>query len=209
MTPYLDWTYYLILLALCVVGLAVNILGLPGLWLIVAAAVAYAWATAFAHLGLWGLITLVGLALLAELVEFLAGSAGAKAAGGSKRGMAGAVVGGLVGGILGTPFIPIPVLGTIIGAVAGSFAGAALVEYAIGRTAGHSFRVGVGAAKGRFWGIVSKSAIGLAMTAVVILFAIPLHGRTPVLLPPGTPTTRPATTAPVTQPTTLPATGQL
>lgn len=204
MTPYLDWTYYLLLLLLCVCGLAVNVLGLPGLWLIVASTITYAWITGLAHIGTWGVIALFGLALLAELVEFLAGSAGAKAAGGSKRGMAGAVVGGLVGGIVGTAVIPIPVIGTIAGAVIGSFAGAAIVEYAIGRTADHSFRVGIGAAKGRFWGIVSKTAIGLVMTAVVVVLAIPLHARKPKLLPPGTPTTLPAAT-PVTQPTTLPA----
>lgn len=205
MTPYLDWTYYLLLLALCVVGLVINILGLPGLWLIVASAIAYAWATDLVHLGMWGVISLFGLALLAELVEFLAGSAGAKAAGGSKRGMAGAVVGGLVGGIVGTAVIPIPVIGTIVGAVVGSFVGAAIVEYGIGRTAEHSFRVGIGAAKGRFWGIVSKTAIGLVMTVVVIVLAIPLHRRTPKILPPGTPTTMPTTAPAVTQPTTLPA----
>ena len=200
MTPYLDWTYYLILLAVCVVGLIVNVLGMPGLWLIVIGAVGFAWVTGFAHLGLWGLATLLVLALVAELVEFLAGSAGAKAAGGSKRGMVGAVIGGFVGGIVGTAAIPVPIVGTIVGAVAGSFAGAALVEYAIGRTADQSFRVGVGAAKGRFWGILSKTVVGVVMTLVVAIAAIPLHRRIKIL-PPGTP----ATTAPVTQPTTLPA----
>jgi uncharacterized protein YqgC (DUF456 family) len=118
--------------------------------------------------------------------------------------MMGAVIGGLIGGIVGTAVIPVPILGTIAGAVIGSFAGAAIIEYAIGRTADHSFRVGIGAAKGRFWGIVSKTLIGLVMTIVVIVLAIPLHARKPKLLPPGTPTTLP-TTAPVTQPTTLPA----
>jgi uncharacterized protein YqgC (DUF456 family) len=204
MTPYLDWTYYVILLVLCVVGLVVNILGLPGLWLIVASAVAYAWGTGFEHLGWWGVGILVGLALLAELIEFLAGSAGAKAAGGSKRGMAGAIVGGLVGGLVGTPILPI--IGTIIGAIAGSFAGASLVEYAIGRTAEHSYKVGIGAAKGRFWGILSKTAIGLIMTGVVLIRAIPLKDRTPILLPPGTPTTLPSTAD--GEPTTVPATTQ-
>ena len=210
MTPYLDWTYYVALLLLCVAGLALNILGLPGLWLIVVSAIGYGWLTGFEHIGWWSLGALVGLALLAELIEFVAGSAGAKAAGGSKRGMLGAIVGGLVGGILGTPIFPI--VGTIVGAIAGSFAGAAIIEYGIGRTGDHSMRVGIGAAKGRFWGIVSKSAVGLVMTGLVAIAAVPLHRRTPVLLPPGTPTTLPAedggapTTAPgVSDPTTVPA----
>lgn len=187
------------LLMMCVIGLALNIIGLPGLWLMVASAVAFAWWTGFVYLGWPGLITLVVLALLAELVEFLAGSAGAKAAGGSKRGMVGAIVGGLVGGLVGTAVIPIPAVGTIIGAVAGSFGGAALVEYSIGRTMEHSYQVGVGAAKGRFWGIVSKTGFGLAMLAVVIIAGIPLGGRA---AGPALPATPGPATLPVTQPTT-------
>ncbi|HZZ43517.1 MAG TPA: DUF456 domain-containing protein [Tepidisphaeraceae bacterium] len=190
MSPYLEWLCYLLLLVVCGAGLLVNILGMPGLWLIVIGALAYGWGTGFVHFGLWGMVTLVGLAVVAEIVEFIAGSAGAKAAGGSKRGMMGAVAGGLVGGIVGTGFLP--VVGTIVGAIAGSFLGAAVVEMAIGKPADHSFRVGVGAAKGRFWGIVSKTGIGLVMTVVVMVIAVPMHRRKVIVLPPGTPIMVPA-----------------
>jgi uncharacterized protein YqgC (DUF456 family) len=199
MSYHLEWLYYLMLLMLSVAGLALNILGLPGLWLIVLSGIGYAVVTSFLFMGWPGVITLLVLALMGELVEFLAGSAGAKAAGASKRGMAGAVVGGLVGGIVGTPLIPIPVLGTIIGAVAGSFIGASVVEYVIlQRTTGHSLRVGYGAAKGRLYGILSKSAIGLVMLLVAAVAAFPLSSGspTPVLVP---------TTLPATLPTTVPA----
>ena len=57
------------------------------------------------------------LAGIGELLEAGAGAAGTKMGGGSSRGMLGAIVGGLVGAIVCTPLIPIPVLGTLIGAL--------------------------------------------------------------------------------------------
>ena len=202
----IDWLYYILLLILLVVGLFVNILGLPGLWLMVASYGAYAWATwSRDYVGISSLITIIVLALLAELVEFIAGAAGSKAAGGSKRGMAGAIIGGIAGGIAGTPIFP--VVGTIIGACFGSFAGAFLVEAAIGRTREDSIKIGLGAAKGRFMGIVAKLAFGIAMLVVALYAAFPTGGTAaapgPAALPgPATTTTAPVVAPPVTQPTT-------
>jgi uncharacterized protein YqgC (DUF456 family) len=200
----LDWLYYILLLILCVVGLFINILGLPGLWLMVAAYGAFWWATASrGYVGVWSAVTIIVLALLAELVEFLAGAAGSKAAGGSKRGMAGAIIGGIVGGLAGTPLLP--VVGTIVGACLGSFIGAFVIELAIGRTHEDSLKIGVGAAKGRFMGIVAKLAFGIAILFVALICAIPTgrtSASTPVVAAPTTlPFTQPATTQ-STQPTT-------
>jgi uncharacterized protein YqgC (DUF456 family) len=202
----LDWTYYILLLALLVIGLFVNILGLPGLWMMVASYGAYAWAT-WDRGYVWprSLVAIIVLALLAELVEFVAGAAGSKAAGGSKRGMAGAIIGGIAGGIVGTPIFP--VVGTIIGACFGSFAGAFLVEAAIGRSHEESIKIGFGAAKGRFMGIIAKLAFGIAMLIVALYAAFPTRG-TPVAVAPA-PATLPApATAPVLTPpdSTQPAT---
>src|SRR5262245_27339488 len=109
------WIYYLLLLTVAICGWLVNVFGLPVLWLIVASAAGSAWLTGFdVHVGWPALITLLALAFVAEIVEFVAGSAGAAKAGGSKRAMLGAIVGALIGGILLS--IPIPLLGTIIGA---------------------------------------------------------------------------------------------
>ena len=56
----LDWLYYVLLLILCVVGLFINILGLPGLWLMVAAYGAYWWATASrGYVGIWSVIAIM------------------------------------------------------------------------------------------------------------------------------------------------------
>jgi uncharacterized protein len=170
-----DWLYYILLLLLLVTGLFINILGLPGLWLMVGAAGIYVLITDWQYAGWSMLVALLVLALLAELVEFVAGAAGSKAAGGSKRGMVGAIIGGIIGGIAGTPWLPI--IGTIIGACIGSFIGAFVIELLIGRGTGLSTRIGWGAAKGRLYGIVAKSAFGLAMLILAAVWALPFVWR--------------------------------
>ena len=197
--------YYIVLIILMLVGLFLNILGLPGLWLIVISYIGYALLTGWGEFAGWpSIIIVVLLALGAELVEFLAGAAGSHAAGGRKRGMAGAIAGGIVGGIVGTAVIPIPIVGTVIGACAGAFGGAFLLEY-MDKDHEHAMRVGIGAAKGRFWGIVWKSLFGLAMFLVAALAGLP-WGDGPTITPANTlPATMP-TTAPATVPSTAPAT---
>jgi uncharacterized protein YqgC (DUF456 family) len=99
--------------------------GMPGIWLMVLAAVIVEWLQP--EVSMFSQATLyvsAGLALLAEILEFLMGAAGARQAGGSRRGAALAIVGGVVGAILGTA-LPVPVLGTLIGACAGTVSRAA------------------------------------------------------------------------------------
>jgi uncharacterized protein YqgC (DUF456 family) len=120
------------------------------------------------------LIAIIVLALLAEAAEFLAGAAGSKAAGGRKRGMIGAIVGGFLGAIF-LSIIPIPIVAQIIGACLGAFIGAAVMELS-DKGAAHSLRVGVGAAKGRFMGIISKLGFGIAMLVVALWAGFPAGG---------------------------------
>src|SRR3954470_23043571 len=128
----MPWLWYLLLLTVQVFGLLFTALGLPGLWVMVAAVAGYAWVTTFnVYVGWPGLLTVLALAVVAEIAEFAAGSAGAKQAGGSRRAMVGAIVGALIGGFLFTPLVPIPIVGTIFGVCAGAFVGAALVEMGI------------------------------------------------------------------------------
>jgi uncharacterized protein YqgC (DUF456 family) len=140
----------------------------------VAAAAGYAWVTKFnVYLGWPGLISLLVLAVIAEVLEFLSSSSGAKAAGGSRRSMVGAIVGALVGGIFLTALVPIPVLGTIFGVCLGSFVGATVVEMGVVGKAGHAGRVGWGAAKGTFYGIMHKLLVGIVILVVTIIVALP------------------------------------
>lgn len=171
----MPWFYYTALLALLLIGLLINLLGLPGLWLMMASALGYAWGTGWRYLGAKSLVALLVIALVAELVEFLAGSAGARKAGGSKRGMVGAVIGGLLGGIFLT-FIPIPIVSTIIGVCLGTFLGAFVTEMLVGKETGHSAQIGVGAAKGRFVGMLLKTLFGVVMLILALWVGFPVGG---------------------------------
>src|SRR5215203_3550235 len=126
----MSWVYYILTLLVMLAGMFLNIIGLPGIWLMIGVVGIYAWLTrADNYVGTISLIVLVALGILAEVVEFIAGSAGAKKAGGSKRAAMGAIIGALVGGIF-LSFIPIPIVSTIVGACLGAFIGAAIVELA-------------------------------------------------------------------------------
>jgi uncharacterized protein len=177
----MTWLGLLLVLSVLVAGLGcilVQLIGLPGTWLLLLLAVGTWTSELFLPLQavaddgsvpppIWGwgtLVALLALALLAELVEFLAGVAGAKAGGAGKRGMVGALIGGLVGVVLGTILIPIPVIGSIVGAIAGSAIGAIVGELSEGgRTLRSAALPAAGAAAGRLAGTLAKSAFAAAM----------------------------------------------
>ena len=187
--------YFLLLLLTDVCGLILAAFTLPGLWLMLAGAAAYAWLTHGYYLGIKSLIALLVLATIAEIAEVFLGGAGAKKAGASGWGILGAFVGAIVGGIWMTGVIPI--LGTIIGICIGSFAGAFVVELLMGQTLSQSAMIGLGAAKGKITGIAGKVMIGLLMMLITFFAAFPIHPT----IPPAalTPTiTTPATTMPAT-----------
>lgn len=150
-------------LVLTLVAVALVIAGLPGVWTLALAAVVTQalWPDL---LGWWVVGTAIGVALLAEVVDLVAGAAGAKAAGGSKSAALGAIVGALLGAVAGTIFIPVPILGTLVGAVVGAGLGAGLVERGVHQKRwGDSARVARGAATGRLVAIVVKGGLAAAL----------------------------------------------
>jgi len=151
-----------------------NVLGLPGNWMLLGATALAAW-WRWKPGAPWGdqmfhpatLAVAAGLAVLGEVLEFVLGAAGSTKAGGTWRGAAGAILGGIVGGIVGSFAIPIPLVGSLLGACLGAFAGAMLGELASGARLGSSLASGKGAAVGRFYGTVAKLAVGGLMWALV------------------------------------------
>lgn len=138
---------------------ALVLFGLPGIWLMVLSSAVVDWLQpGEALFGRNVLVAAAGLALLAEVLEFLMGAAGARQAGGSRRGAALAIVGSIIGAILGTA-LPVPVIGTLIGACCGAFAGSLLGDRWAGRPMTLSVEAGRGAAIGRFWGTTVKLLI--------------------------------------------------
>jgi len=165
----MHWVAYAILLLVCLGGVFITLLGLPGLWLIVAAALGYAWKTSFQQIGPWTLVSLLLIAAVAELIEFVAGSRGAKKAGGSSRAAWGALIGGVVGAIVLS--VPVPIIGTTIGLCIGVFVGALIGEMSVRDDAAHSIRVGFAATKARIYAIILKLLFSIAMLAIVAIKA--------------------------------------
>ena len=196
----MNWVYYLLLLALLVVGLGIVVMNLPGLWLMAAAAGLYSLVTPEHYLYPWGIVTILVLCLIGEVLEFFGKAGGAKQAGGSARAMLLATIGGVVGGIALS--IPIPVLGTIAGVCIGAFVGAMIGQFTVAGDVGHSTIVGWGAAKGTLVGILLKLFVGVVILLTAAWLALPI-GRKPSS-PAPTPSTPPSvpSTGLVTQPAT-------
>jgi uncharacterized protein len=173
-----DWVYYLwalLLVAACALGWLANVTALPGNWLIVGAAALFAWLMPVRDgrgVTWTTVLVLLGLAVLGEVIEFVAGAAGAAKQGASRRAVALAMVGAFVGSIVGLGIgTPVPVLGSfvlaVLGGAVGAFAGAYLGEAWKGRTEAERAAVGRGAFFGRIWGTVGKLAVGVMMLAIV------------------------------------------
>jgi len=153
----------------------ITLVGLPGAWLMVGGALLI---TLFNPLWsdepIWGWITIgivLGLAVCGEIIETLAAGFGAKAGGGTKRGMFGAIVGSMAGALVCTILIPIPLVGTLIGAIAGAFVGAILGELSHKEpiAKGELAKSATGAAIGRVLGILGKSGIATICWCVLLV----------------------------------------
>jgi uncharacterized protein YqgC (DUF456 family) len=169
----LEWVYYILLAAVLIAGLYINLVGAPGLWMMVGGTIIYGLATHWRYVGLKSVVAVIAIAGLAELAEFVVAGAHAKRAGASRRGLIGAIIGGIVGAIFFTAILPIPILGTIFGVCLGTFLGAILGEVMGGTQVGSSLRVGVGAAKGRLLGILTKLLFGCILLGTALWTALP------------------------------------
>lgn len=169
----MPWLWYILLIVVQFLGILLTIMGLPGIWVMIAALVGFAWVTTFDLYAGWpSIITVLALGIIAEIIEFIMGAAGAKKAGASSRAMIGALIGGLIGGIACT--IPIPVVGTIFGVCLGCFIGASVVEMGIVGNAKHATRVGLGAAKGKLYGILLKLVFAAVIFVVAVIAGFPV-----------------------------------
>lgn len=167
------WATLLLLLNLLAWGS--TLFTAPGNWLILVFSFVYALVLpdeAHPNLTWWVLGIALGLAVLGELWEFLAGAAGAAKRGGSRRGAVLAIVGSMVGSILGAMLgAPLPVAGPMLGALFGGAAGAFVGAYFGERSRTHEDRVhiGKGALWGRLFGTAGKLVCGLIMVVLITI----------------------------------------
>ncbi|HEY8831720.1 MAG TPA: DUF456 domain-containing protein [Gemmatimonadaceae bacterium] len=159
----------LILAAVIVLSLILIVLGLPGLWIMVATAVVYNMIVPGDPIGWVSLIAVGVLALVAELLEFTMTGRYARKYGGSRRAGWGAIIGGMIGAVIG---FPVPIFGPVIGAFVGSFVGALVGELTGGASAGVAARVAQGALIGRVVSTMLKIGIGFTIGIWIFIAAM-------------------------------------
>ena len=164
----MDWTLLLWLLATLIVvtGLAGTVVpALPGVPLVFAGLFLGAWIDGFERVGWVTLGVLAVLALVAWLVDFLAGAAGARYLGATPRAFWGATLGAIVGIFFG-----------LAGMLLGPFIGAMIGELSGGRNLVQSGRAGLGA----WLGMVVATAVKLALVFLMIgIFAFSAFATAP------------------------------
>jgi uncharacterized protein len=153
-----DTLLWVLSAALIVAGLAGTVLpALPGTLFVLAGIVLGAWIDDFTRVG-WGVLTVViVLAVLAWVLDYVAGLLGARKAGASRQALIGAVLGtvaGLFMGLVGVLFMPL--------------VGAAIGEYLAQRDHCRALKVGVATWLGIMAGMVSKVVIAFMMIGLFV-----------------------------------------
>ncbi len=145
------------------VGLIIAALGLPGTFVILAGAILYNLITWSWSISFEILFILLGLAILAELIEFIFGLLGAKIFKMSGWTTFGFIAGLIIGAIVG---VPIPVIGSVIGMLVGGFLGAFIVSYIEKNNFKKSLKAGFGAF------VIGIGSILLKLVLAVIMIVI-------------------------------------
>ena len=176
--PGMDYLWAALLVVLNAGWLLAAVAGLPGAWLMIVSTALLAWwkgpDTATGAPGMFSVATLIvvaALALAGEIAEFFTGVVGSKAAGGTKRGATGALLGGFAGALIATFTIPLPIVGTVIGACGGAALGALIAEFSGGRTFGAAAKSGVGAGLGTLAGRIVKIAVSALIWLIIAIAA--------------------------------------
>jgi uncharacterized protein YqgC (DUF456 family) len=156
MQPAVLWTLAVLLMLVGFAGVVLP--ALPGIPLMFAGMLLAAWIDDFTRIGWLALVVLGVLTTITVVIDFAAGSLGAKRVGASPRAIAGAAIGTVIGIFFGLPGL---LLGPFVGAVIGEFAAAGGPRQAL--------RVGVASWLGFAFGTLLKVAIAFAMLGVFAL----------------------------------------
>ena len=143
-----------------IAGLASIPFGIPGIWIMMGVVGV---GLAAGEVGIATAVSLLLLAVAAEIAEFVAVDRVTRHHGGSRKTFWGAILGGLVGAIVG---VPLPIVGSVVGVFVGTFVGAAIFAYLETGHAPGSARVAWGATLGRATAVAIKIATGLVILAV-------------------------------------------
>ena len=156
MTVALLWT---LAVALIVLGLAGTVLpALPGTAFVLAGIVLAAWIDDFTRVGPVTVGIVAVLAVVAWVLDYVAGLLGAQKVGASRQALVGAAVGtvaGLFMGLVGVLFMPL--------------VGAAVGEYLARRDERRAVHVGVATWLGLMAGLIAKVVIAFVMVGLFVV----------------------------------------
>ena len=154
--------WWLLSAALILLGLAGTVLpALPGTALVLAGIVLGAWIDGFSRVSTPTVIVISVLALLAWVLDYVAGLMGAQKAGASRQALIGAALGTVVGlfmGLVGVLFMP------LVGAAAGEY----LARRADANAHGQALKVGVATWLGIMVGLLAKVVIAFMMIGIFV-----------------------------------------
>ncbi len=144
--------------ALIVVGLAGTVLpAIPGVLFVLAGVVLGAWIDDFTRISVFTVVVVSVLAVIAWVLDYVAGLLGARKAGASRQAIIGALIGTVVGifmGLIGVLFMPL--------------VGAAVGEYIAQKDRDRAFKVGIATWLGIMAGLIAKVVIALMMIGIFV-----------------------------------------
>ncbi len=153
-------------------ALGLTALTLPGNWIILTlTSLAAVWRREDDFIGLPILIIIAALALTGEILETASSALTVKKAGGSRKGSLGGIAGSIAGAIIGGILIPIPVIGSLLGACGGALLGTAVVERTQGETVSTAVKRGKASFTGRLTGTLLKLVAGTVMWIITAFSA--------------------------------------
>lgn len=153
---------------LCIAGLLLSCLSVSGTWLVLAGAVIAALLPKEGFPGWWTVAAFAVLAVLVEVIEFMAGYWGVRRQAGSRLAGFVALIGGLAGLLLGA-LVPLPVVGPLLGMLVVSFVLVFIVERRRLRASGQAARIATGAVAARVLVVLIKVAVTLGMSAALLV----------------------------------------
>jgi uncharacterized protein YqgC (DUF456 family) len=151
--------WWVLSVLLILLGLAGAVLpALPGTALVLAGIVLGAWIDDFNRVGPTPIVIVTVMAVLAWVLDYVAGLMGARKAGASRQALIGAALGtvaGLFMGLVGVLFMPL--------------VGAAVGEYVALRNHGNAMRVGAATWLGIMVGMLAKVVLAFMMVGVFVV----------------------------------------
>ena len=159
--PWYEIAFFVAALVVMLIGMLGIILPvIPGVPMILAAAVGYGALTGFEEINGNTILLFIILTVVSIGLDYIATMFGVKKMGGSNLGMIGALI-GMVAGL----FLPgVGIFGFIIGAFLGAF----LFEMLIGRTSREALKAGFGSFLGFVMGGVMRLVIGAVMIGIFV-----------------------------------------